>query len=241
MVLIIAWAAVGWLSGIGLEWLALATAGDRTPRCPVCGGAEPGPRLSALLRALGEAGGRCQICGSRAIWWLAALGPSLALLFALLAALHLTAPVLLTTSLYTALLALVAVQDLRQRLVYPGVVYPATVVAAVLTPLALREPLWAGLAGALVGAGVFFALHLLARLLYQGGEALGFGDVMIAGLVGAMAGFPAVASALALGALLGGLAAAVIGLVQRSRRAAFAYGPALCLGGLLTLLTRLPS
>jgi leader peptidase (prepilin peptidase)/N-methyltransferase len=162
-------------------------------------------------------------------------------LFAMLSSRWPPGPILLTISLYVAVLLLVAAIDLRQRLVYPQLTYPATLVGIVLTPLVFNQPTWSSLLGALTGGAAFLLIYLFARLAYGRSDALGFGDVMIAGLIGSMVGFPAVAPALLLGSIFGGLGAAVVGLARRSRRAHFAYGPALCLGGLVTLLTVPPS
>jgi leader peptidase (prepilin peptidase)/N-methyltransferase len=172
---------------------------------------------------------------------LAALGPTLALIFGLVAARFEAWSPRLVVSLYAAVLVLVAVLDLRYRLVYAVVTYPATVLALALTPLGLDQPLWSGLAGASIGGLLFGAFHLLAWRIYGSRDAFGLGDVMIAGLVGAMVGWPGVVGALLLGTLLGGLAALAVLASRRSGRAHFAYGPALCLGALLTLLSRLPA
>src|SRR6266571_5196894 len=153
---LVAWPAVGWLAGLLLEPLARRLAGEQAVACASCRSAEPGSRFSALVRALGPAGPRCRSCGSWSICWLAALGPGLALVFGLLASRWPFGPKLIATSLYAAVLLLVAILDLRHRLVYPLLVYPATFVAIALTPLALDQPLWSGLAGALAGAAIFF-------------------------------------------------------------------------------------
>lgn len=233
--LLIAWAALGGLVGLGLErvgrWLARAS----PLTCQTCRqsdavGGRPWRRLERLRQP-------CPACGSRRPDWLASLAPAGALVFAIVAALRPLGPELLALSGYAAVLLLVAVLDLRDRLVYPWVIYPATFLAAILTPLALAQPIWSGAIGALAGATIFLLFHFVARLLYREGDALGFGDVMIAGLIGAMAGFPGVGGALLLGTVLGGLGAALVGLVQRSRRAHFAYGPVLCLGAFIALLS----
>jgi prepilin signal peptidase PulO-like enzyme (type II secretory pathway) len=168
--------------------------------------------------------------------WLASLGPASSLTFTLLSVRWPLGQELATLSLYAAVLLLVAVLDLRHRLVYPLITFPATLAAMALTPLALDRPAWSGLAGALAGAAVFLGFYLLASFLYRGAGALGLGDVLVAGLVGAMMGFPEVWPALVLGTLFGGFGAILVGAVRRSRRAHFAYGPALCLGGLVLLL-----
>lgn len=234
--LLIGWAAVGWLLGTALEAAAVWLSGERRAVCPGCGHAEQGPPAAALARALGPAGRRCPGCGSLAIWSLAGLGPLLAVAFAALAARRGLGPELLTTSFYAALLSLAAAIDLRHRLVHGLLTYPATALASLLTPLAFGQPAWSGLAGALLLAGIFLLLHRLAALLYRRDDALGRGDVMLAGMIGAMVGLPGATTALLLGVLAGGVGSLGVGLARRSRRAAFAYGPALCLGGFLTIL-----
>ena len=207
------WAAIGCAIGMGLAWLLpLAVA----PATTSASARQPHPRVTR---------------------WHVALGATLALAFALLAMRRSFGPELLVVSGYAAILSAVAVLDLRHRLVYPAMTHPSTVAAIVLTPLALGQPAWSGLVGGLLGALAFFGLYRLAAQLHPGGEALGFGDVLIAGLLGAMLGFPDILQGLLLGVVAGGLAALVVGLAQRSLRAHFAYGPALCLGGLLVLLS----
>ena len=238
---LIAWAALGWLVSVPLEAVARRLAGEHRAVCPRCGRPEPGPAGSALLRAIGPAGPRCRGCGSWGICWLAGLGPALALVFGLLAHRWPPGRELWLTSLYAALLLLVAVLDLRHRLVYPLLTYPATALAVALTPLGLNQPAWSALAGGLAAAAAFLLFYLAAAALYRGGRALGFGDVMIAGLVGAMTGLPSVGGVLTMGTLFGGFGAVLVGLARRSPRADFAYGPALCLAGLLALLAGPPA
>ena len=235
--LLIGWGLLGLLLGLALEPVALRVAGEARAVCPGCGSPQQSSGLLTLARGTGRAGLRCGSCGSWAQLWLAGLGPALAVIFALLAARWQPGWALIAVSLYAIALLLVAVLDLRRRLVYPLLTYPATALAVILTPLALQQPAWSGMAGAMAGAAVFLVLYLSAALLYRGGGALGLGDVMIAGLVGAMTGLSGVIGAMALGIVFGGIGAAAVGIVVRARRAHFAYGPALCLGGLVTLLS----
>ena len=153
------------------------------------------------------------------------------------AALPLDAALLLRTG-YAVILLLMAALDLRYRLVYEALVYPATALALVLTPALLGQPAWSGLVGFAVGWGLFHAIYVVGRRLYTDQVPLAFGDVMIAGLLGAMLGFPAVLSGLFAGVMLGGLQALCLWVVSRGklRKRSFPYGPALCFGGLLGLL-----
>ena len=126
--------------------------------------------------------------------------------------------------------------DLRYREVHLILGYSGVVAAVVLAPLSLSGGIGGATLGWLVGAAVFGALYLLGRLVYRGAEPLGSGDVTIAALLGAMAGFPGVLTALVLGISAGGVGALLMLIRTRSRHAAMPYGPALCLGGLVTMV-----
>ena len=200
-----------------------------------------GACVAAVRRIFGPDGRRPGARGWWSIWALPGLVAVLALSFALLVARWSVGPQLLIVELYAVILALVATLDLRDRLVYPLLTYPATALAMILTPLAFGQPAWSALVGSLLLGVAFLTFHLLASLLYRSSEAFGRGDVMIGALVGAMVGLPDAGSALVLATLFGGLGALGVGLARRSRRVYFAYGPALCLGGLVTLLARPPA
>mgnify|MGYP003377318714 CR=1 FL=1 len=82
----------------------------------------------------------------------------------------------------------------------------------------------------------FLGLYALGRRLYGPG-ALGMGDVKLAALVAAVVGLPAAGTALLLGVLLAGGAAAVWLLSGRAGRGALLpYGTFLALGGLVVLV-----
>ena len=88
------------------------------------------------------------------------------------------------------------------------------------------------LLGGAVGLGAFLALALVGR------GALGAGDVKLAGVIGLMTGYPEVLSTLALGIVLGGVAALWLLLARRvSRQSYMAYAPYLAIGALIMLLT----
>ncbi len=141
--------------------------------------------------------------------------------------------------LVAALLAVplmqVTVTDLRHRYVYLPVAGVGLLAGLLGAPVVHDSTWWAGPAGSLGGALVFGGLYWLGRALYQGREPLARGDVIIAAMVGAMAG-PRTPTALIWGAVLSGGLGIVVLLTQRSAKAYMPYGPGLCLGGLLTLL-----
>ena len=103
----------------------------------------------------------------------------------------------------------------------------------------LREPnglLWAVVAAA-AAAALFLLLYVLALAVYRR-RALGFGDVLLAALLGAMTG-PDVARALVIGMVLaagGGLL--LVALKVRTMRDFIPYGAYLCAGTIVTLLLR---
>jgi leader peptidase (prepilin peptidase)/N-methyltransferase len=93
-----------------------------------------------------------------------------------------------------------------------------------------------------VGAvAVFGGFALVGRLVLRG-EALGMGDVKLAGFIGLALGVQGTVAALVLGVLLAGVVAAVLLVARvRSLRDTIAYGPFLAVGALLGLfLTALP-
>ena len=132
----------------------------------------------------------------------------------------------------------VTVTDLRHRYVYTVVAAIGLLLGLGLGWLAHAADLVQGVRdsalGALGGFVAFAVLYLLGRLLYRGGEPLARGDMTIAAMVGAQAG-ACTASALFLGVILGGLLALGVLLRGGSRRDFMAYGPGLCVGGLVSL------
>jgi prepilin signal peptidase PulO-like enzyme (type II secretory pathway) len=132
----------------------------------------------------------------------------------------------------------VLASDVRERAVYPAVVYPGIALAVATAPI-LGSSVVDALLGAASSGGLFAGFYLLARLRYGPG-ALGAGDVSAAALLGAVVGLQRLFPALALVSLIGAAIAVVAGLRAHSLRASFAYAPALCLAALVTTLFRTP-
>ena len=236
--------AVAWVPLLGLLAGALVALVARSlpergrlvarPSCWRCGLTLNWARISSTLRLIGP-GRSCPAChngpSGSDVW----LELGTALVFAALVARWPTGPILAVHLGFAALLLAILAIDLRHREVYLVLGYGGVVLALALSPLSMSGGLGSALAGGAVGAVAFGLLYLLGRLLY-GGEPLGSGDVTIAALLGVMAGFPGVVSALLLGILAGGVGALAVLLRAGNRRAVMPYGPALCLGGLLTIL-----
>ncbi len=219
------WAAVGWLAGILINRPVHQLPRDqpplRQPRCEKCGRRIPAVALPGRLA--------CRRCASalgydRVEWLTAALFAILALRFG-------PSGALLAYSLYTVILVVVAAVDFRHRYVYAVVVYPGTVIAAILTPLLTGLDVATTLLGIVAGCAVFVVFYLAGRLLYRGIEPIGKGDIEIAALTGAMVGFPRVLTALFLGGLVSAAVVVVLLLARRrARRDFIPYGPGMCLG-----------
>ena len=126
--------------------------------------------------------------------------------------------------------------DVRERAVYPMIVYPGVALALAAAPL---RGLWIvdAIFGAVVSVGLFAAFYGLARLRYGKGG-LGGGDVSAAALLGATVGLTGLPLALLMVSIIGAAIAIVVGLRARSLRATFPSAPALCLGALGATLLR---
>jgi leader peptidase (prepilin peptidase)/N-methyltransferase len=133
---------------------------------------------------------------------------------------------------------LLAVVDLRHRLLPNRVVLPSLAAGAALLVLpAVLDGAWPALLRAVLGAGALFGAFLVLALVSPGG--LGMGDVKLAAAVGlylGWLGWPAVA----LGAVAGFVvqAAVALGLLATRRiglRGELPFGPAMLVGAALAI------
>ncbi len=129
----------------------------------------------------------------------------------------------------------VAVTDFRTRYVYTVIAWIGLALGFALGWQVHGGEWWTSLAGAVGALIAFGALYLLGRIIYRGRvEAMARGDITIAAMVGAGSA-ACTPQALFLGVLIGGVLAAGVLVVSRSRHGFMPYGPGLCLGGLATL------
>jgi prepilin signal peptidase PulO-like enzyme (type II secretory pathway) len=127
--------------------------------------------------------------------------------------------------------SLIAIVDLKYRLVPNALTYPAIAIILIVQLLIVRQDALAVLLGGLLAFAIFF----LTALLKPGH--LGGGDVKLAALIGLAFGFPQVLWALVAGAGVGGLTATWLLLTRRwSRESHIPYAPFLCLGAMVALL-----
>lgn len=203
-------------------------------RCPDCDAPLADPRRARMGRLAG--GHRCADCGAVA-------GARYPLVAAGLAALFVAVTVfawqraqlpLLPALLYlTAAGLALAVIDVDVHRLPNAIVLPSYPILAVL--LAVAAALsgdWGALARAGIGAAALLAFYLLLVLVYPAG--MGWGDVKLSGLLGAVLGYlgwGAVLIGAFAGFALGAVGAVVLMALGRgNRRTALPFGPFMILG-----------
>ena len=129
-----------------------------------------------------------------------------------------------------AFFALIALIDLRYRLVLNVIVYPALVLALIYHALGEPPPLL----HTLFGGGL--ALFIFGGVAWLRPGDLGGGDVKLALLLGLIFGFPGILKASPVGVGAGGAAAVFLLARRQGLKATMPYAPFLCLGALIALL-----
>jgi leader peptidase (prepilin peptidase) / N-methyltransferase len=126
---------------------------------------------------------------------------------------------------------IIALIDIRHRIVPNLLVYPAILIALALQLLYAHTDVRV----VLLGGGLAFGIFALTAWLKP--DSLGGGDVKLAGLIGVLCGFPGVLGALLIGAGTGA-GVAVYLMRSNSKQATIPYAPFLCLGAIVLLLVR---
>lgn len=230
---------LGTLFGLAIDRAALAIPARRRivslPGCPHCGLLWAGIAVLPLIGPL--LARRCARCDAP----ISALRPVTEAVTGILFALTywrfgLTSRALATAAFIVVLLLILRI-DWTHHAIYPTTIYAGLLLAIGFAAILPGRPdalLWT--IGAAMGAALaFLLLYALALAIYRR-RALGFGDVLLAALIGAMAG-PATARALLLGMLLaavGGLLLVVLRV--RTMRDYIPYGAYLCAGTIVALL-----
>lgn len=209
------------------------------PHCPHCRYVYKPPGWLALIRQL-QHRGRCPQCELPLRRRPLLVEVGMALLFAMLPSLIPVLTNLIVNSFHIAVLVLVIVIDLENRLIIDAVTYPATVLALLGSLVVTRaeNTLPLAVAGAVAGYVFFYILYRLAQLIYGADSgALGGGDVKLAMVMGAMLGFHRIFFALFLGIALGGVITLLLLLSRRvNRYAHLPYGQYLALAGIIMLV-----
>jgi leader peptidase (prepilin peptidase)/N-methyltransferase len=159
------------------------------------------------------------------------LAPATALCFALAAIVTDDWRGTILTGVFSAIFLALLFTDLERRLLPNRIVYPAMLLAMVVS--------WAwpdrNAAQAFAGGGLAFAIMLLMYIISLG--RFGFGDVKMATLMGLAAGFPAMTVGLFFTAISAGLVALILMLTRVVRLGQYMpYGPFIALGAIVSLL-----
>lgn len=228
-----------------------------TPRCPYCDTPRRIVELSGILSFILRRD-KCHNCAAPLRLRAPLVEIISAALFAMLANRYPFGVYLVSITFFTVILLLIAVIDIEHKLILNVVSMPATLLALIASPIVLGgadatlatldlNTLKWSLLGAMVGyaitLGIYYLGVLFLRILNRGRAhklntvAFGMGDVKLAGLIGALIGFPAILYALSYAILLGGVGA-VIAIFYRiiTRRGysafmAIPYGPYFILAG----------
>ena len=152
-------------------------------------------------------------------------------------------PLLLVRSIFGMVLVQVIFFDFEHRLILDRVMFPAMVLAALVSLSSLVAPglglwsqaWWAGIAMGLAAGALFLFLSLAGAALFKA-EALGFGDVKLALFMGLLLGWPYTFTAIFYGVLLAGVVSIGVIVWRRSMKGTIAYGPYLAAGALIMLL-----
>jgi len=183
--------------------------------------------------------GRCRYCQARIprrVFWVEV---GTGLLFAFLYWHYGLTAEFAVAAFYCCIFIVIMVIDMEHKLILNKVVYPASIVALVISiflPVSgIVLPPWPAAVNGLIAGAIGFVLLLIIALVFRGG--MGFGDVKMAALIGLVTGFPGVFVALLGGIVLGGLVAVLLLLLKiKKRKDPIPFGPFLAVATIVTLL-----
>jgi leader peptidase (prepilin peptidase) / N-methyltransferase len=249
VVLYVGVTAAGLLAGAGMNALAdrvwgvdapLRRAGD----CAKCAAPLPVSRFVPFLNVMASRR-RCARCGQPASMRRPMVEIGLALAYPLVLARVLDPgkPVYLSAwaifaidAVALAALAFIFAVDFEHRLILDVSIYPPAAGLLLVALLFDHKALAGMLFGVALCGGLFALLYALGWLLYRE-EALGFGDVKLAVLIGLVAGWPGAVTALVIGSLVGAAASVLLlGLGSASRRTFIPFGIFLVAGAAASLI-----
>ncbi|MFN2138387.1 MAG: prepilin peptidase [Candidatus Promineifilaceae bacterium] len=143
---------------------------------------------------------------------------------------------LLLAAFYIVVLLLLLLFDIRQRRILNVLALPAMAVALLAAWLDGPQTFLSALFGLLAGFVFFYVLFAIGMRFYGAGS-LGFGDVKLAMLLGAILGLKYVVPVLACGMLLAGAGAIYLLLAGHDRRQTYLpYGAYLAFAGIIAVL-----
>lgn len=252
IVLYLSVAVAGLLFAVAVNFLADRVWGVDAPLrrggdCAKCG-APLTSRGFALLDVV-AARRRCARCGAPASPRRAIVEAGLALAYPLVLArvldpgrqVHL-APwaIFALDAAALAALAFIFAVDFEHRLILDVSIYPPVAALVVAALLFDHKALAGMLFGVVVCGGLFALLYGLGWLLYRK-EALGFGDVKLAVLIGVVVGWPGSITAVVIGSMIGAAASVLLlGLGTASRHTFIPFGVFLVAGAAGALILTPP-
>ena len=144
--------------------------------------------------------------------------------------------VLVIYTFYMALLILIIVIDLENRLILDITTYPGTVLALLASFVLPTINIRSALVGALLGLLLFLGIYWLAKLTFGPG-AIGQGDVKLAMMMGAMLGVPTIITTIVIAIIMGGVISGIL-LITRlvSRNTYLPYGQYLAISTMVMLV-----
>lgn len=259
--IIFLFALFGILAGIIINRAADNLPADRSflaaPRCPHCNTPRPAiQRIGVLCFVVRR--DRCPQCGAPVSLRAPVVEIGAAALFGWLALRYPVGIYLGVLCFFSAVLILIAVIDIEHKLILNVISLPMTALAFLVSPILMGgpdtslqtlnlKPYWLSFLGIVTGYGLTLGIYYLGVLFLRSINrgraqkintvAFGMGDVKLAGLLGALVGFPAIVYVLICAILLGGVGAVLVILFRTFTRRSYSaytaipYGPYLILAG----------
>jgi leader peptidase (prepilin peptidase)/N-methyltransferase len=193
----------------------------------------PGRWLGISRRLLD---GQCPECGTPTRKRVVLVEVATAVIFAAMPYFFSNPVELVIYTFYMAILILIIIIDLENRLILDIVTYPGTILAF-LASFILPNMNWrSALLGAFIGLVIFLGIYWLAKATFGPG-AIGQGDVKLAMMMGAMLGVPSILAALVIGIILGGVISGFL-LATRlvNRNTYLPYGQYLALSTMIMIV-----
>ena len=135
--------------------------------------------------------------------------------------------------------------DIDHQLLPDSITLPLLWLGLICNYFGLFTDLYSALMGAVAGYGIFWLIHVLFKLI-AGKEGMGLGDLKLLAMLGAWAGWEALASIIFISSLLGSLVGIYLVFLRGRQRlprrgarqepAQIAFGPFLALAGWLSLV-----
>jgi leader peptidase (prepilin peptidase) / N-methyltransferase len=178
----------------------------------------------------------CPACGVTENWHKPVTEAAAAILVALAFLNHGVTLDGLTYALFSLVLLQILRIDWQHHLIYTIIIVPGSILALFLAVVDSQSALISALVAGVLAALIFGLFYALAIFIYRK-RALGRGDILLAFLIGAMAGIDKVVPALLLGMLLGALGGLfLVAIGKRTRHDFIPYGAYLCAGAIVVLL-----